>query len=292
MAIGGDKPVWPLPTVTPKFATWSFGGGRPSGCAVGACERWHAGIDLTGAPNGALVIAPEDGILAGLDKGWTDGTKAAFLQTDSGLFLVLGGLIAGSHKEFGLTTGQRVRKGEKLGRIVGSYGMLHLETYKAEPTRKSNSRWWKDDPPPPGLLNPTSYVERMVGDKVSLLQTRQRLEALRELGHYTGDVAAPWTAAATEALKQAQAVLGVTVDGKWGPETEDAIQKALAATHPHGPGETESQDEGRPPQVARDTPSPLRIVGLVVAGAAVTGLVAAIVITRRRRALPEARHGI
>jgi len=23
MAIGGDKPIWPLPTVTPKFATWS-----------------------------------------------------------------------------------------------------------------------------------------------------------------------------------------------------------------------------------------------------------------------------
>jgi hypothetical protein len=148
MAVGADKPVWPLPTVTPKFATWSFGGGRPFGCAVEKCERWHAGIDLTNAPHNALVIAPEDGILAGLDRGWTDGTKAIFLQTDSGLFLVLGGVIAGSHKEFGLTTAQRVRKGDKLGRIVGGYGMLHLETYKAEPTRKANSRWYHDDPPP------------------------------------------------------------------------------------------------------------------------------------------------
>jgi hypothetical protein len=69
----------------------------------------------------------------------------------------------------------------------------------------------------------------MIGDKVSLLQTRQRLEALRELGHYQGDVAAAWTTAATDALKQAQTALGVGVDGKWGPETEDAIQKALAA---------------------------------------------------------------
>ena len=188
MAAGGDKPAWPLPTVTPKFATWSFGGGRPAGCAVAACERWHAGVDLTGAPHDSLVIAPEDGILAGLDRGWTDGTKAIFLQTDSGLFVVLGGVIAGSHKEFGLITAQRVRKGDKLGRIVGGYGMLHLEAYKAEPTRKANSRWYRDDPPPEGLLNPTGYVERMVGDKVSLLQTRQRLEALRELGHYQGAV--------------------------------------------------------------------------------------------------------
>ncbi|MFY0531647.1 hypothetical protein [Nannocystis pusilla] len=30
MAQGDAKPAWPLPTVTPKFATWSVGGGRPS----------------------------------------------------------------------------------------------------------------------------------------------------------------------------------------------------------------------------------------------------------------------
>ena len=126
MAQGDPKPAWPLPTVTPKFATWSIGGGRPSGCAADKCERWHAGIDLTGAPQGALVIAPEDALIVGLDKGWTDGTRAIFLRTASNLFLVLGGVIAGSHKEFGLTTGGRVRRGDKLGRIVGSYGMLHF----------------------------------------------------------------------------------------------------------------------------------------------------------------------
>jgi hypothetical protein len=294
LAKGSDRPAWPLPTVTPKFATWSFGGGRPANCALGKCERWHAGIDLTGAPHGALVIAPEDGIVAGLDKGWTDGTRAIFLQTDTGLFLVLGGIIAGSHKEFGVTTAQRVRRGDKLGRIVGGYGMLHLETYKAEPTRKANSRWWKDDPPPPGLLNPTSYVERMVGDKVSLLQTRQRLEALRDLGHYKGDVAASWGPAATEALRQAQAALGVTVDGKWGPETEDAVHKALAANRPPGPEDapTESDSEAAPRGRGRDALSPLRIVGAVVAGVAVTGLVAAVVVSRRRPALEEVNRGV
>ena len=117
MAVGGDKPAWPMPTVTPKFATWSLGGGRPWGCAQDKCERWHAGVDLTGAPQGALVIAPEDALIVGLDKGWTDGTRAIFLRTDSNLFLVLGGVIAGSHKEFGVTTGGRVLRGAHLGRI-------------------------------------------------------------------------------------------------------------------------------------------------------------------------------
>ncbi len=287
MAIGADKPAWPLPTVTPRFATWSFGGGRPSACALHRCERWHAGIDLTGAPHGALVVAPEEGTLVGVDRGWTDGTKAIFLQTDSGLFVVLGGVIAGSHKEFGRSTAQRVRKGDELGRIVGGYGMLHLETYKAEPARRANSRWYRDDPPPTGLLNPTSYVERMVGDTVSLLRTRQRLEALRALGHDPGDLAAPWGPAAIDALKSAQAALGVAADGIWGPETEDAIQQALAANQPATEIETDADAT-----TARPQRSSTRVIGGIVAGLAISGLAAAILITRQRRATPEAHDGI
>ncbi len=291
MAIGANKPAWPLPDVTPKFATWSFGGGRPAACAVHRCERWHAGIDLTGAPHGTLVIAPEDGTLVGLDRGWTDGTKAIFVQTDSGLFLVLGGVIAGSHKEFGRTAAQRIRKGDKLGRIVGGYGMLHLETYKAEPTRKANSRWYRDDPPPTGLLNPTSYIERMVGDTVSLLQTRQRLEALKALGHDPGDLAAPWGPAATEALKKAQAALGVAIDGIWGPETEDAIQQALAASKPADTHEADDEPADTkdltPPQ-----PRSKHLLGGIVAGLAISGLAAAILITRQRRNAQEPHDGI
>ncbi len=227
MAQGDPKPAWPLPTVTPKFATWSIGGGRPYGCTSETCERWHAGIDLTGAPDGALVIAPEDALVIGIDRGWSEGSKAAFLRTASGLFVVLGGFKAGSHKEYGITTGQQVRKGDKLGRVLGSYGMIHLETYAVE-SRTANSVWWKSEPPPDGLLNPTNYVERMVGDKSSLLQARQRLEALAALGYYKGDVTAAWGPASTDALRAAQSDLGIGVDGKWGPETEDAIQRALA----------------------------------------------------------------
>lgn len=171
MAEGDPHPAWPLPNVVPKFATWSIGGGRPYGCDVDECERWHAGIDLTGAPDGALVIAPEDALVVAVDRGWSEGAKATFLRTNSGLFLVLGGFKAGSHKEFGVAAGQQVRKGDKLGRVLGSYGMIHLETYVAD-GRTANSVWWKSEPPPDGLLNPTNYVERMVGGRVSLLLTR------------------------------------------------------------------------------------------------------------------------
>ena len=282
MAEGGKDPVWPLPSVTPKFATWSLGGGRPFGCSQGKCERWHAGVDLTGAPQGAVVIAPEDALIVGLDKGWTDGTKAVFLRTDSNLFLVLGGVIAGSHKEFGLMTGTRIRRGEKLGRIVGSYGMLHFETYAATPDRAANSRWWREDAPPQGLLNPINYIERMVGAKASLLQTRQRLQALKDLGHYTGDVEAPWDAAAIEALKKAQAALGIQVDGKWGPATEDAIQDALqpACTSPDG---CAAEGTGADAGPATDALGRLRIVGGVVAGITIAGITAAVAVTMRRR---------
>ena len=226
MAQGDPKPVWPLPTVLPKFATWSIGGGRPYGCDGDKCERWHAGIDLTGAPDGAIVLAPEDALVVGIDRGWSEGSKAAFLRTKTGLFLVLGGFKAGSHKEYGVVHGQEVRKGDKLGRVLGSYGMIHLETYAAE-SRTANSVWWTSEPPPDGLLNPTNYVERMVGDKVSLLQTRQRHEALAALGYYKGDVAAAWGPASIDALRAAQSDLGIGVDGKWGPATEDAIQRVL-----------------------------------------------------------------
>ena len=226
MAAGDPAPAWPLPGVTPKFATWSVGGGRPFGCTLETCERWHAGIDLTAAPDGATIIAPEDALVVGIDRGWSEGAKAAFLRTKTGLFLVLGGFKAGSHKEFEIQTGREVRKGEKLGKILGSYGMIHLETYAAD-GRVANSVWWKSEPPPDGLQNPTSYVERMVGAKVSLVQTRQRHEALATLGYFGGDVAASWGPTSDAALRTAQKALGVDVDGKWGPRTEDAIQRAL-----------------------------------------------------------------
>ncbi len=162
-----SAPAWPLPTTTPKFATWSFAGGRPFACAAATCERWHAGIDLTKAKDGALVVAPEDATIVGVDRGWSEGSKAVFLVTASGLFVVLGGFKAKSHLEFGVQTLSSVAKGQSLGRVLCSYGMIHLETYLlrapgALSDRTANSVWWVKDPPPAGLLNPTKYVESMV----------------------------------------------------------------------------------------------------------------------------------
>lgn len=284
MAQGDTKPAWPLPTVSPKFATWSVGGGRPFGCEGDACERWHAGIDLTDAPDGALILAPEDALVVGIDRGWSEGSKAAFLRTTSGLFVVLGGFKAGSHKEYGITTGQNVRKGDKLGRVLGSYGMIHLETYAAE-ARTANSVWWEGEPPPDGLLNPTNYVERMVGDTVSLLQTRQRHEALKALGYYKGDAGAPWGTASTEALRAAQTALGIGVDGKWGPETEDAVQRALAAQT--GCSADECSPKGSQISPAGESSDPLRGIGRlgwwIIGGTAIVGVTVGVALAVRER---------
>ncbi|MEZ4450986.1 MAG: peptidoglycan-binding protein [Nannocystaceae bacterium] len=278
MAVGDPSPTWPLPTVAPKFATWSVGGGRPFGCEADQCERWHAGIDLTAAPDGALILAPEQALVVGVDRGWSEGAKAAFLRTDTGLFLVLGGFKAKSQDEFGVRTGRMVKKGQELGRILGSYGMIHLETYKAD-SRTANSVWWRTEPPPDGLMNPTNYVERMVGGRVSLVQTEQRHEALRALGYYKGDVAAPWSAASTESLKAAQAALGVDVDGKWGPKTEDAIQRALAQKSGCTTDECSvaaTAEGGR-----------AWLPWAIASGVALTGAALGVVLARRRRDVDE-----
>jgi hypothetical protein len=284
MAEGDPNPAWPLPTVPPKFATWSVGGGRPYGCTLETCKRWHAGIDLTGAPDGAVILAPEDALVLGLDRGWDDNAKAAFLRTKTGLFLVLGGFRQGSHKEFGVGHGQVVKKGERLGRIHGPYGMIHLELYQAE-QRTANSVWWKGEPPPAGLLNPTHYVERMVGDRVSLLQTRQRHEALAALGFFKGDVAAEWSPASTEALRAAQASLGIRVDGKWGPQTEDAIGKALAERQGCSSGECATEAAAPAEGASTDALAPVGRIGWwALGGVALASVGVGLALSLRRRA--------
>jgi len=244
MAMAGDQPVWALQGVAPKFATWSFGGGRPFGCDDGSCERWHAGVDLVGAPHKAIVVAPEAGVIVGVDRGWSGATKAVYLESGD-LFIVLGGLIVKSPAEFSVTKGLEVRKGQKLGRVLGSYGMIHIETYTREPGRTGNSQWRKGKPPPDGLLNPTNYVERMAGKRPSLLRTVQRHSALAKLGFYDGDIAAPWGTKSTAALRAAQSALGVASDGKWGPTTEAAIVKAIDAATPESAPSTEQTPKGR-----------------------------------------------
>ena len=272
MAVGAPKPAWPMPSVKAKFAVWSFGGGRPFGCKLGACERWHAGIDLTGAPGKALVVAPEDATVVAVDRGWSSGSKAVFLRTDTGLFLVLGGVILGSSKEFGIKSGQRVQRGDSLGRVLGSYGMIHFETYVAE-DRTENSPWWQDQPPPSGLLNPTNYVERMIGDRISLVRTVQRHEALAALGYYMGSIDTPWGPTSTAALLAAQEALGLESDGKWGPKTEEALLKALAKAEGPSKSDEEPANPSGSPAETSDGWRWLTIAGVTVAVGATVGAI-------------------
>ncbi len=226
MAEGAATPAWPLPEVKPRFATWSLGGGRPSGCARGACERWHCGIDLIGAREGSLIVATEDCTIIALDRGWSKGSRAVFVRTDTGLFLVYGGTLYGSGNEWSRKPGDRVPQGEPLGRVKGSYGMLHFETY-VDDGRLTNSRWYVGDDPPDGLLNPLNYIQRSVGRAVTRDSWAQRQQALVDLGYLPDPVGSEWGDASREALRQAQRDLAIEADGLWGEETERAIAEAL-----------------------------------------------------------------
>ncbi|MEZ4430573.1 MAG: peptidoglycan-binding protein [Nannocystaceae bacterium] len=226
MAEGEPAPAWPLPDVRPRFATWSLCGGRPFSCDQD-CKRWHAGIDLVGAGDRAMVVAPEDAVIVKLDVGWSEGSRAVFLRTKTGLFVVLGGTIAGSGAEWKRKAGDAVKKGEPVGRVKGSYGMIHLETYADDGSRTHNSRWYLGEPPPDGLRNPLNYVQRAAGVPATMETHEQRQQALFDLGYSPDPIGEAWGERSKEALKQAQTKLGVTSDGIWGPNTEAAIRRAL-----------------------------------------------------------------
>lgn len=280
MAKGDPKPAWPLQGPR-TFSLTSFGGGRPFGCtyppknAKGDCERWHAGVDLTNAKDGTVVLAPEDGTIVAVDVGWSSGSKAVFLQTDTGLFVVLGGTKLGSGKPFGIAKGVKVKKGAPVGRVLGSYGMVHLETYaNPDATRTKNTPWPIGQLPPSGLLNPTWYVQDMLDQPHAFLTDRQKLEALKALGWYAGATTSPWGDEATEALKAAQKAYGLTADGKWGSKTEAAIRQALLGKMP--------KPEPKPGEFLPPTPKPSggeSVWPWVIGGLAVAGIAAGIAVS-------------
>ena len=115
--------------------------------------------------------------------------------------------------------------------------------------------------------------------QVSLIQTRQWHEALQALGFFKGDIGASWGPPSEVALKAAQTSLGISADGKWGPQTEDAIQKQLGA--PCVGDACKPADEG----VAKaDIPGTSRgiAVGLAVGAAALTAVAVGVVVWRAR----------
>lgn len=190
---GGDRPRWPIETAETRkiqvsyqdvrelwHGRWGrhFGASRKS---KGGGKRHHAGVDLFGDP-GDVVLAMEPGeILATLP--FYKGTSAVYLLTDSGLIINYGELEPKSWGSYGIKTGietgQRVKAGDRLGRVGlsndGSH-MLHLETYDPsvalDQIRRGDMQWKHGQEPPTGLLDPTRYLvraqrvkhERMVED--------------------------------------------------------------------------------------------------------------------------------
>ncbi len=225
MAQGDPEPVWLLQGIKPRFADWSFAGGRPFNCPMGACERWHCGIDAIGARQGTVVVVPERCEIEAVDRGWSKGSKAVFARTETGLFLVFGGTIRGSGIEWGIAKGQVIDKGRPIGRVLGSYGMIHFETY-VDSVRASNSRWYVGEEPPVGLLNPLNYLQRAAGRQVTLQTWSQIRSALAKLGYVPGD-SGPWGQDDKAALLAAQDDLDLDTDGLWGPATEEKIRSEL-----------------------------------------------------------------
>ena len=224
-------PLWPLPNTEPRFWVQSVCYKRPFSCSGKSCKRWHAGVDLTGVHGGAWVVTAEDCTLVGVERGWTEGTRQVFAK-NARTYATYGGLIPGSTKALGLKAGQAVPAGTRIGKIAGSYKMLHFELYDGDHELSGNQRWWLDEPPPPALLNPINYVQVAAGQTATRETSPQRHQALRDLGHYAGPIWAPWTDVSEQALVSAQQALGLTADGKWGPNTEAAIAKALGTTAP------------------------------------------------------------
>ncbi len=223
---GGDpQPTWLLPDTKPKFAEWSFGGGRPFNCPANSCKRFHCGVDLINAKQGAIVVTPEDCEIIAIDRNWSNAAKAVFARTTTGLFLVFGGTIRGSGEEWGLRTGQLIAKGAPIGRVLGSYGMIHFETY-VDDGRTKNTPWYVGEEPPVGLLNPTNYVQRAAGQPETIESWTQIRAALAAMG-FNPAKSGVWEALDTAALVEAQKKLGLESDGIWGPATEAAIRAEL-----------------------------------------------------------------
>lgn len=177
-AEGDPDPVWPVISSDPRGCQVNyldvngashglrfqrFGAPRGSSDWGNTASRYHVGHDCIANP-GDIVVAPEAGEVINI-RNFYAGTKGMFMETDTGLTIVLGEIEAGSNEDFGVTVGTRVSKGQHVARIGAfknsaqlPYHMLHFETYKGRKTR--NSRWYDGENRPKKLRNPTDYLLR------------------------------------------------------------------------------------------------------------------------------------
>ena len=279
-------PIYPLPNVKPRFWDRSFGYRRPSKKSV-PHTRYHMGNDLVDAADNEIVVAAEAGEVIKVDAGWSKNSKAMFIRS-ANFFTVYGGLVKFSPSNVGVSEGDTVEQGQQIGRVLGSYGMIHFELYRPDPDRTSNSRWWKGKSAPDGVYNPLNFVQVAAGQVPTRITPPQRHQALADLGTYAGAIVAPWTEDSKRALKDAQRELGIDDDGDWGPQTEEAITQRLGPPGVRA-GVGREPDKGQEPANGQlPTPAPaswwnasrIAAVSLGVVGAAAF---AGVFVARRRR---------
>lgn len=163
-AAGSPNPLWPVVTNHPKKFVVSYrtidkkirgNGARRFMVDRGGNGRYHAGVDLYGYPDDP-IIAMESGTITNYYH-FFHGSYALFVQCNSGLVINYGEVKKNSWKEFGLSKGSKVKKGQPIARVglmSGGSHMCHFETYM--PPTKSNKKYHGGDPGP--LLNPTYYL--------------------------------------------------------------------------------------------------------------------------------------
>ena len=162
-AAGIAQPLWPTVTNHKKKFVISYRTisevnlGTPSRrfMSYRGDNKYHVGLDLY-ANHLDPIIAMEDGTIVRIYDFYHDA-YCVFVQCDSGLVINYGEVQKSSWKEFGLSKGSRVRRGQaiaRVGKMSGGSSMLHFETYM--PPTDQNKKYYGGDTGP--ILNPTYYI--------------------------------------------------------------------------------------------------------------------------------------
>ena len=142
-APGAARPIWPIQSSSNdrhgQVAYRDVNGtrhGNNSRAFLASRQggaRNHVGIDIY-ANGGDVVVAPETGTIIS-DQNFLNsipGEDAMLFQTESGVVLLFGEIVAESFKQFGLDEGSHVKAGTPIAYIattVNGSHMLHFETY-------------------------------------------------------------------------------------------------------------------------------------------------------------------
>ena len=164
-AAGRANPIWPTVTKHDKKYIISYrtvsgktiGNGARRFMADRTGGRYHVGIDLYGNP-GDPILAMESGTVVNTYYFYHN-TYAFIVQCDSGLVINYGEVKNNSWKEFGISEGSKIKRGQPIARVgllSGGSHMLHFETYM--PPTKTNQRYFGGKAGP--ILNPTYYLLR------------------------------------------------------------------------------------------------------------------------------------